>query len=329
LGAAETSLDGALAKLAAVMFTFSFNFRLLRTTVTILSMRDNISAIVLDYRGAAKTKQCLLSLRNQGIKTTYVLDNSELESSSTELKSVIEQIRQAGTDYRVELLSAGKNLGFGKGVNFVLLHDRASQSPHDYYLLLNNDALAGPSLVSGLMAALQQNPEVALVAPRIISEDPTREYGIWYHRYFGLLLLRPGIFRFHYLTGCCLLFSKDLVGDKGLFNEGFFMYGEDVDLGWRLTRQGLKMICAPDVFVKHDLGPSAGRTALFYEYHMVRGHLLLSWITRLHPLEIPFLIITKYSSIACRAVSRSFRYHSLVPLAALFLAWVPLKVTKP
>jgi len=290
--------------------------------------KETVCAIVLDYRGAEKTEKCLLSLVGQGIRTAYVLDNSEDEISSAQLHATAERIRSTRPGFSIEILSAGKNLGFGRGVNFVLRHDRRCELPHDYYLLLNNDAVAGPGLVAGMIAKFRTDPGVVLVAPKILSDDPGREFGIWYHRYFGFLLSRPGRGRFHYFTGCCLLLRKDLVTDSGIFDESFFMYGEDAELGWRITRQGKKMACAEDVFVRHDLGPSADRTGLFYEYHMTRGHLLLSLRTWSHPAEIPLVVIAKSVSLACRAVIRCFRHRSLVPSAAYFLAWFALSARR-
>ena len=61
------------------------------------------------------------------------------------------------------------------------------------------------------------------------------------------------------------------------------MYGEDTELGFRLTCQRKKTVCATDAYVKHDYGPSVARSSFFYEYHMARGHLLLSLKTSLHP----------------------------------------------
>ena len=291
--------------------------------------KESVCAIVLDYRGVEKTHKCLLSLVGQGIQTAYVLDNSGAESSSKDLSQAIERIRLTDPGFTIIILSAGKNLGFGRGVNFVLRYDHRSESPHDYYLLLNNDAVAGPGLVAGMIAQFANDSDVALVAPRILSDDPGREFGIWYHRFFGLLLSRPGRCRFHYFTGCCLLFGKELVADSRIFDESFFMYGEDAELGWRITRQGKRMVCAKDVFVRHDLGPSTNRENFFYEYHMTRSHLLLSLKTGLHPLEVPLLVLTKYLGLACRAIIRTVRYHNWPPLLALLLACFPLRSVRP
>jgi GT2 family glycosyltransferase len=190
-------------------------------------------------------------------------------------------------------------------------------------LLLNNDALASPSLVQGLIDVIDRDPRLVLVAPRIVSSTPKREYGIWYHRYLGLLLSSPGCFCFHYFTGCCLLLRQELIADNGLFDESFFMYGEDVELGWRLSRQEKHIACAEKVFVQHEYGPSVDRSSFFYEYHMARGHLLLSWKTWKHPAEIPLLIVLKLISLVGRAIARSYRNRTPSPIAALFMACLP------
>jgi hypothetical protein len=288
-----------------------------------------VCAIVLDYYGAEITKKCLISLIGQGLKTIYVLDNSQESEAATTLESAVDQVRAQRTDFAVEIISAGTNLGFAKGVNFVIAHDRQAQSPHDFYLLLNNDAVAGPGLVAGLLRALECEPEAVLAAPRVVSSGSSeREQGVWYHRYFGLLYSRPGRFRFHYFTGCCLLLPSRLVSKLRLFDEAFFMYGEDTELAWRLTRQGKKAVCATEAYVKHDYGPSVARSSFFYEYHMARGHLLLSLKTWQHPAEIPLLVLAKIVGLGGRAIVRCFRYRSLTPPFSLLVAWLPLRVNK-
>ena len=291
-------------------------------------VEERVCAIILDYFGADKTEQSLLSLAGQGLRTVYVLDNSDSESATTKLRKAVAHVTTTDPGFAIKILSAGKNLGFGRGVNYALANDRQSQSPHDFYLLLNNDAIAGPGLVSGLLLALKKEPQAALAAPRVISSDSSREYGIWYHRYFGLLLSQPGRFRFHYFTGCCLLLPRHFVGEAGLFDEAFFMYGEDTELGWRLTRQGKKAMCAENAYVEHEYGPSVDRSSFFYEYHMARGHLLLSWKTWMHPVEIPLLLLTKLVGLGARATARSCRYRTLTPIFSLFVAWLPLRVDK-
>lgn len=292
-------------------------------------MKPRVCAVILDYFGAEKTKQSTLSLLGQDLETVYILDNSGSDDASAALQRVIGELSDAATGLKIKILTAGQNLGFARGVNFVLKYDRLSETPHDYYLLLNNDAVAGPDLLAKMLAEFEKDSTVALVAPRIVCNDPGREFGIWYHRYFGLLLSRPGLGRFHYFTGCCLLFPKDLAADTGIFDESFFMYGEDTELGWRLLRQANSTICATDVFVEHEYGPSVDRSSFFYEYHMVRCHLLLSVRTWIHPAEVPLMIVTKYLSLIYRAAIRSLRNRNATPLLALLAATIPGSLAQP
>jgi len=88
----------------------------------------NVCAIILDYFGADKTEKCLMSLASQGIKTIYLLDNSGSHSISEKLTSTVARVLATGVDFKVEIFSVGANLGFSKGVNFVLVHDRRSAS---------------------------------------------------------------------------------------------------------------------------------------------------------------------------------------------------------
>lgn len=288
-----------------------------------------VCAIVLDYYGAEITKKCLISLIGQGLKTIYVLDNSLKGEAAATLKQALDHVLDQRPDFEIKAISAGTNLGFGKGVNYVIAHDRQDHMSHDYYLLLNNDAVAGPGLVVGLLQAMEHEPEAVLAAPRVVSSDSTeREQGVWYHRYLGLLYSRPGRFRFHYFTGCCLLFSRHLVDDRSLFEEAFFMYGEDAELAWRLTRDGHKTIYAESVFIEHEYGPSVDRSSFFYEYHMNRGHILLSFMTWRHPAEIPILLAAKYLALVLRAMTRSLRHRSVTPLLALSVASLPISASR-
>ena len=138
----------------------------------------------------------------------------------------------------------------------------------------------------------------------------------------------PGGFVSIILPAVASLLPRHFVGEAGLFDEAFFMYGEDTELGWRLMREGKKAMCAENVYVEHEYGPSVDRSSFFYEYHMARGHLLLSWKTWMHPVEIPLLLLTKLVGLGARATARSCRYRTLTPILSLFVAWLPLRVDK-
>ena len=107
------------------------------------------------------------------------------------------------------------------------------------------------------------------------------------------------------------------------------MYGEDTLLGWRLIQAGKKMNRLDDVFVHHSGVGSSHQYGMFYEYHTARAHILLAQKTWHYPVEIPLLLITKGAGLALRALLRSLRSGSIVPLRALVLAWWKLDIRTP
>ncbi len=291
--------------------------------------QGKVCVIVLDYRGAHKTAKCLRSLIGQGVDQIMVVDNSADPNASRELSVVLESIRREGPEFTICLLTPEENLGFAKGVNIALQHALRGGTRHDYYLLMNNDAEATPDLVFRLRQALDGDPQLCLVAPCILSDSGKQQALVWYHRYLGLLMKRSVPLAFPYLAGCCLMFRRTLAGAGKLFDEDFFMYGEDAALGWRLARAGREMKCLGDAFVLHEGGASSSKGGLFYEYHLVRAHLLLALKTWRSPVEIPFMVLCKLLALAARAFLRCVRYRSATPFYAYLLSWLPLKVRTP
>lgn len=276
-----------------------------------------ICAIVLNYRNAARTEACLCALASQGLDVVLVVDNSADQRFSDELAVML--ARQTGlVDYRLRLLNSGDNLGFARGVNLAL--NDADALCCDVFLLINNDAVASPGMVARLAAALADT-DTPMVSPTVVDVVGVPQPMLWYQRFFGLLTRHRLLGSFPYLSGCCLLVRREMLEKGRLFDEDFFMYGEDTLLGWRLARSGKYPLCIPDVFVRHDGAVSSRRGQLFYEYHMARAHVLLAVKTWRHPLEIPLLLISKCIGLCLRALWRTLRFRNFAPLKGFFMAW--------
>lgn len=276
-----------------------------------------ICAIVLNYRQTARTEACLGALAKQGLDTVLVVDNSADQRFGDELAAML--VRQSGlVDYRLRLLNPGNNFGFARGVNLALKDAEALSC--DAFLLINNDAIASSGMVVRLAATLS-DIDTPIVAPAVVDAAGKFRPMLWYQRFFGVLSKRQLPGSFPYLSGCCLLVRRDMLEDGRLFDEDFFMYGEDTLLGWRLARSGKYPLCLPDVLVRHDGAGSSRRGQLFYEYHMARAHVLLAMKTWRHPLEIPFMLTSKSVGLGLRALWRTLRFRNMAPLKGFFLSW--------
>lgn len=281
-----------------------------------MSGTEGVAAIVLDYRGAARTVACLASLRNQGLSKVLLVDNSEDRASSEELDRMLSESRF--DDGWVELIRPERNLGFANGVNLAIRTDLACGGS-SHYLLMNNDAIAPAALVDILKRTLDETAALAAVAPMLVASDGQKSPIIWYNRYLGILTTFKLPLSFPYLCGCCVLIKSVVIERGQLFSPAFFMYGEDVELGWRLFRSGLGIAQVPELEVPHEFGGSSRKGEYFYEFSLARSHLQLCRLAGSN-FEIPVIFLTKFCAMSVRAVLRSIRFRTLIPLKALFRA---------
>ncbi len=267
------------------------------------------AAITIHFHDSALTARCIDSLMADGWEPVLVWDNSEDDGRS------LLHLRARYTDSdKVWFVQASRNLGFGKGMNAAMA-DLAGRGHVGPLLLLNNDAVAMPGMREALLAQARKIDPPALLAPRIL-QDGTKQGWRYYQPWFGLVTRRPLPGSFSFLSGCALMVLRTEYSAP-LFDEDFFMYGEDVELSWRMQRHGGSLALLDGAWVVHEGAASTGQASQGYERFMVRSHWLLSrklagstW-TRwgMTATKLPFLLL--------RALWRSVRYGSLAPLRAL------------
>lgn len=282
-----------------------------------------VCAIVLNYCDAARTLACLRSLVGQGVDTALVVDNSADAHASADLAAAMQRLRESGADFDLHIVTPSRNLGFSRGVN-AGLHTAHIQDC-DLVLLINNDAIATPGMVDKLAEGIRHG-QADIAIPTVLTADGMPQPRLWYQRFWGLMTTRPVPGAFPFPSGCCLMFRRELLAKSKLFDEDFFMYGEDVLLGWRLARSGVVPHLVGDAVAHHAGRASAGGHGLFYEYHTARAHVLLAMKTWRSRLEIPLLLATKAVGMLLRATWRSFQRKSVTPLLAFLLGWFPLNI---
>jgi hypothetical protein len=273
-------------------------------------------AVILNFFGAEKTARCVDSLVGQGLAKIIVVDNSadDVEWATLEAALAGPADRLAPTATLLE--RNRENLGFGGAINAALRREEARGSGHAYYLLLNNDTVLRPSAVARLAAAMEGEPEAALASPLI--ESDTDAYCFrWYKRFFGHHTSHPVPWTFPYLTGCCLLVRAEVAREGPLFDESFFMYGEDIDLSWRQVRKGRRLLGVEEASVYHEGRGSTDKLSYFFEYHLPRGQMLLASRMCKAGWERPFMVLGRTGYLTARALVRCVRYRSLVPARAL------------
>lgn len=267
------------------------------------------AAITLNFRKPELTIGCVESLLADGWGPILIWDNSEDGGVSAAV------IRGAFLGVaNVHLVESESNLGFAAGVNRALgwLRSLVVSGP---VLLINNDAMVLPGLREALLAASEVSPAPTLLAPKILQSGRMQGW-MYYQPWLGLVLDRPVWGAVQYLSGCCLLVNRSH-GGIPLFDESFFMYGEDVELSRRVVNDGGHLCLVGEVCVTHVGSASTGQASLFYERNMVRAHwMLASKLARNSSVKLMMKII-RVPFLLGRGVLRSVRYGTLNPARAL------------
>lgn len=213
-----------------------------------------VVAVVLNWCKEGDTADCVASLLAQQMGDTTALDVVIVDNASPDRSGD----RLAQRFPSVAYLQTGRNLGYAGGNNVGIAW--ALEHGADWVLVLNNDTVCEPSMVTELLVAAQRHPRAAALAPRIgLGTDPTTP---WFAggeldvmRGMGVHRQLEGEQSCTFLSGCCLLLRRDALEKVGPFDTVYWCYVEDVDLGVRLMRAGYELWYVPTARMVHRTLP--------------------------------------------------------------------------
>jgi GT2 family glycosyltransferase len=240
------------------------------------------SIIVVNWNGIGFIRDCLQSARRQTYSPVelIVVDNGSTDGSREWLRA------NAARSYR--LIEFDVNTGFGAGANAGI---RASSG--EFIALLNNDAVADDQWLACLIEAAR-DPGTGMAASKILFHDRRDVIDK-----AGHLLYPDGLNRGRgageidkgqydsegeilFPDGCAALYRRQMLDDIGLFDEQFFAYGDDAELGLRGRWRGWRCAYAPAARVYHRHSSSLGKYSPFKAYLVERNRFwvavkLLPW----------------------------------------------------
>jgi N-acetylglucosaminyl-diphospho-decaprenol L-rhamnosyltransferase len=234
-------------------------------------MNPRVDTVVVSYNSRDTLLAGVLPLVEMDRVTVTVVDNASADDSLSVLDGL-----------PVRAIQSGRNGGFGFGCNLGMA---AGDAP--YVLFLNPDARIEQADLEHLVAVLEAEPEVDLVGPRLLDGEGTlipnlrtaqRASSIWAQALFVHRVLRAArwaneidrrpaahehVAYPQWVSGACMLARRSALEQIGGFDEGFFLYSEDMDLCTRLRASGGRVRYEPGATVRHQEGQSASRTSLF------------------------------------------------------------------
>jgi GT2 family glycosyltransferase len=234
----------------------------------------SVSVILVNWNSGNLLAECLQHLERQTVPPEYifVVDNDSTDGSA-DIKDV---------SVRVTVLKMADNIGFAAANNRAL--DRCTT---EFVVLLNIDAFPEPDWIEQLLKAALRYPDAAAFGSRQLSyENPNILDGIGDGYHLSGLVWRNGHGRrwrsqdliTHEIFSPCAaaaMYRLSALVEVNGFDEDYFCYVEDVDLGFRLRLAGYKAIYVPDAVVRH-MGSviTGGQRSDFSVYY---GHRNLVW----------------------------------------------------
>lgn len=258
-----------------------------------------VSVIVVNQNRKELLEECLKSLEEQTFKDleVIVVDNGSTDGS-------VELLKEKFCNF-VKLIENEENLGFAKGVNVGIEIARGK-----YIMTLNNDTRLACDCIEWLIESADASVEnIGMWAPKILSMEPPHLID----SIGGLLISMDGIGKgrgrlevdrgnFDDIkdillpSGCAALYREKMLENIGLFDEDFFAYCEDCDLGLRARLMGWKALSVPQAVVYHAYSATGEKYSPLKAFLVERNHL---WVAiKNFPLRLllilPFYTIYRY-----------------------------------
>ena len=259
-------MPGAIVAASTTKAKRALHTRRFGATIRRVMSYPTVAVIIVSYNTAALLRACLAALMDCQLPLRIiVVDNASHDDSAAMVRSVFPTI---------ELLAAGRNLGFAGGTNVGLA---ALGALPDYLLVLNPDTVVHPGAIEALVAFLEQHPRVGLVGPRLLNPDgtlqpaafrfptllmtaldlfppgevlPGRLYGSWWHgRYPQEGGDEP--FPIDHPLGACMLVRRAVLATVGPLDASYFMYSEEIEWCWRIRQAGWAIWQVPTAHVTH------------------------------------------------------------------------------
>jgi GT2 family glycosyltransferase len=217
-----------------------------------------ISVVIVNWNRKDLLRACLASLAAQRDVSfeTIVVDNGSGDGSA----------EMAEGEFGVRVIRNRENRGFCAANNQGIAAARG-----EFIALLNNDAEAEPGWLAELERACASRAEVGMAASKVLVwEDPRRIDKVGHlifpdgqNRGRGSGALDAGQFdreeEVLWPDGCAAMYRKRMLDEIGSFDEDFFAYGDDAELGLRARIAGWKCVYAPRAVVRHHRGSTLGK----------------------------------------------------------------------
>ncbi len=239
-------------------------------------MEPLVYIVIINYNNYEDTIECINSLREISYKNykIVVVDNNSANQS-------VDILNNAFLD--VEIVQAGKNLGFAGGCNIGI--NLALENRAEYVLLINNDTVVDKDFLAEMISSFKNNNSVGIVGGKIYNyyNKNLIDSAGGYVDFFRFVTVNYSVSQeiprceqeADYISGCLMLIKTEIFHKVGVLPEEYFMYYEDTDFCVKVKESGYKILCNSRAIIYHKISKSSGgESSSFAIKYNVRNRLI-------------------------------------------------------
>ncbi len=265
-----------------------------------------VSVVLVNYKGADDTIACLGYLAEldwpADLLELIVIDNDSGDGSAERIRAAVPA---------AVVVDAGSNTGFAGGCNLGV-----ENATGEFVAFLNNDARPHPQWVAAAVATLRSDPQIGAIASKVLDWDgklvdyvdgSLTWYGMGYKREVGRVdspefdVAKDVLFA----TGAATVLPTTLFREVGGFDERFFMFYEDVDLGWRLNLLGYRVRYEPRSIAYHRHHVTMKKFGDYRESYLLERNALLSMYKNFDDASLATALPAAMELSVRRAIART------------------------
>ncbi|MBN1217557.1 MAG: glycosyltransferase family 2 protein [Anaerolineae bacterium] len=263
--------------------------------------------VILNWNNAPDTIACLESVSNLDYSNHHplVVDNGSIDDSVARIRA---------SQPSIEILELKNNLGYAAGNNAGI--HRALNTGAEYILVLNNDTLVAPGMLTELVGVAESNPKIGMVGPTMYCIEPpntlfaagcfiewakgeTQNRGMFQPAITYPELKHPEPVDF--IAGCGVLVRRELIETIGGLAPDYYLNFEDVEWAVRARRHGFEVWYAPQAIMWHKVSATLGQASPANTYYMTRNVLLFFWQNA--PIHLRWLAVLRILIRTLRTIS--------------------------
>lgn len=246
-----------------------------------------LSIIIVNYNTFTLTKQTIDSVLCKKHNFSYEILLIDNASSDGSIEALEECFKEECQNQLIHIIKNTENLGFAKANNIGMRRAKGT-----YILLLNSDTEVEGNCLENCLQQMEQNEKLGALGCKVVLPNGTLDHAckrgfptpkaslyyflkwdkkdpVKYGQYDALHLGEDEVGEVDALMGAFMLMPKKVLDEVGLLDEDFFMYGEDIDLCFRIKAAGYSILYYPKERITHYKGGSSKRRRhkVIYDFH--------------------------------------------------------------